>query len=147
MKGFTLLETLLIIVIFSVVAVFSLLSYQTQQVRNDLNSQAKVLVSYLRLAQNNQASGSIKFNAMHLDSNAFVTFGSTSYEEGNMNNTVLELPPTINIDNINLNGGGTDIIFSGPEGSTSNYGSFTITASQINKSIPITVTSIGQISY
>lgn len=147
-KGFTLLEIMLVIILLSAVLGFSVLYYQNSQVRADVNSQAAVLVSYLRLAQSNASSGQNNtFKGVHLNNNSYVMFSTTSYNSSDPNNYPITLPPVISIQSINLSGGGQDVIFTSPEGKTNNYGNLQIFSSQINKTLTINISQIGAINY
>jgi len=147
-KAFTLLELVVVITLLGIMVGLSALYYQTSQVRADVNTQAAVLVSYLRLAQSNAMAGNDNESyGVHLETNLYVLFEGSSYVPDADSNIELELPPTIVIQNIVLNGGGSDVVFTPPQGETSTYGSLEIFSSQINKTIPITITSIGTIRY
>jgi type II secretory pathway pseudopilin PulG len=147
-KGFTTLEIMLVASLMAIALGFSILFHQSSQVRTDLNNQAAILVSYLRLAQTNAQSGRTNQpNALHLEQNAFTTFSGATYSVSNPTNFILTLPPTIVIENIALNGNGADIIFNAPRGETNTYGSFDLTSSQISKSLTINISSLGIINY
>lgn len=149
-RGFTLLEILLVITILAIsFGLFALYSQNTQS-RNDLNSQTAVLVSNLRLAQSNASSGNTAgYNGIHLDAAAssYTTFiGETFNAQDNLN-SIVQLPATISFQNVLLNGGGTDVVFTGPKGDTDNYGTFEVVLSPTGQSILITVSKIGTINY
>lgn len=150
LKGFTLLEVLLVITIMAIAAGIGVLYTQSSQVRADVNSQVAILTSYLRLAQSNAATGNTEgFNGIHLDTvkSTYTTFVGTSYDATKAGNTTIDLPPTMTIENVSLNGGGVDIIFLGPNGETASYGTFDIRSEQIDKTLSITISSIGTIDY
>lgn len=147
LRGFTIIEVILVLVILSSAVGFGLLYYQNSQVRADVNTHASVIVSYLRLAQSNAETGRNTFNAIHLEPDSFTTFIGTAYAENDPQNYLTELPATITIGNINLSGAGTDIIFTGPDGTTNNSGSFQLISSQIDKTITINIAQIGAINY
>lgn len=146
-KGFTMIEVILVLVILTSAFGFGLLYYQNTQIRADVNTQANVIVSYLRLAQSNAETGRSAFNAMHLEQDSFTNFIGSIYDLNDTQNYVTVLPETISIENINLSGGGADIIFTGPDGTTNNSGSFQLVSSQINKTITINIAQIGAINY
>lgn len=147
-SGFTLIEIMLVIALFFIVIGLSILYVQTSQLRADLNTQTANIVSYLRLAQSNAISGHVnKINAMHLESDTYTLFIGRTYDPTESSNYTPDIPPTITIKNIALNGGGADIIFDKSNGGTDSFGTFDIRSDQINKSITITILPIGTISY
>lgn len=147
-RAFTIIEIILVIAILLIVFGFVALYAQTSQVRADINTQADIAVSYLRLMQSNTASGrTLEGNAIHLETNAYTLFNGPSYVSEDINNYTIDLPATLNIENILLNGAGQDIIFSGPAGETLNYGNFDLVANQIGKTITINISELGTITY
>lgn len=147
LRGFTIIEIILVVVILSSTLGFGLLYYQNSQIRADVNTQADILVSYLRLAQSNAESGRNAFNSIHLESGSFTTFIGDTYTSGSQSNYTINLPSTIRINTLNLNGGAEDVIFLSPDGTTNNYGSFNLHSDQINKTITINIAQIGAINY
>ncbi len=142
------MEIMLAITLMAILLASFALYSQTSHLRTDINSQADIMVSYLKLAQSNAASGKVDtFNAIHLDTvaNSYTLFEGSSYNAVDPTNFEIELPESISLQNISLNGGGSSIIFLSPDGGTSTYGSFELNSAQINKSINITISSIGKI--
>lgn len=147
-KGFSILEVVLVVGILSIALGFSLLYTQTSQVRSDLNTQTTMLVSNLRLAQSNAISGHTSQPVgVHLSSSSYVLFLGDVYNPNSVSNYTVNLPPTITIQNITLNGGGNDIVFTVPDGDPLKSGSFTLRSDQINKSNTITISSLGTVNY
>lgn len=150
-KGFTLVEVLLVITLLAISLGFAAIYNQSSQLHADINSQAAVLVSHLRLAQSNANAGlSDAPNAIHFENSSYTTFlsnGGTPFNISNPGNFEINLPATISIQNIALNGGGADLIFSPPRGETTNHGSIQISSNQIAKTITININSLGSVSY
>lgn len=146
-KGFSLLEVMLVVFLFATALGFSVLYSQTSQLRADINTQSKVIVSYLRLAQSNALSGSNSENGIHFESDSYTIFSGNVFDPDDTANYEITLPNTITIENLNLNGGGSDVIFDGPKGETVTYGSFDLVSEQINQTITINISSIGTINY
>ena len=147
-KAFTFLELMLVVTIFVVIAGLAAIYSQTSQVRADVNTQAASFVSYARLSSSNAMAGKNDQSfGIHLDTDSYVLFDGASYTDGALTNFEIELPATVKIQNISLNGGGQDIIFDQPFGYTDEYGSFDIVASQIGKTASINIDQYGKISY
>lgn len=147
-KAFTLMEIVVVLAILGVAIGLFALYGQTSQLRADLNSQRDVFVSYLKLAQSSAASGKGSVShGIHLEDDSYIVFAGDTYVEDGNGNFTLTFPKTLIFDNINLNGAGTDIIFEPPFGETETYGTVDIFSEQINKSIQITINSLGLINY
>ncbi|MBI4232096.1 type II secretion system protein [Candidatus Peregrinibacteria bacterium] len=150
-KGFTLVEILLVLTIFAISLGFAVIYSQTSQLNADINTQASILASNIRLLQSNANSGLTDGpNAVHFGLNSYTTFFSSSgspYNELDPDNFLTQLPSTISIQNISLNGGGLDLIFDTPSGETANYGSLQLSSNQISKTRTININSLGAVSY
>lgn len=147
-RGFTLLEVIIVVIIIAIALGFSVIYYQTSQGRADVNSQASIFISYLRLARSNAQSGlNGAANSVRLQSSSYTFFEGEIFNESDENNETTDLPAAITIQNINLNGGGTDIIFEKSTGETDTYGTLDFVSSNANKTITITISSIGTINY
>ena len=147
-QAFTLLEILLVLALMGILFGLSALYFQVSQVRADLSGQVDIFVSYARLAQSDSASG--KDNAargFHLDTDSYVLFSGSTYNPADSSNTLLELPPTVEIQNIDLNGAGSDIIFSPPHGETVTYGTFDFVSPPTGKTVTLILTANGTIDY
>lgn len=147
-KGFTMLEVIVVMIIFAVVLGLSILYYQTTQVRSDLNGQVLQFVSYARLAQSNADAGKDDSNhGVHLESGRYVLFVGDSYAPSAGDNFEIDLPATMIIQNINLNEGGSDVVFERPYGETFDFGTFDFYSAQLNATKTITISNIGTINY
>lgn len=147
-KGMTLVEILLVIIILALSLGLSILYHQSSQVRADLNSQVSQFASYVRLAHSNAISGlNDQTHGVHLETSSYTTFVGSTFSPTDPLNFTIDLPPTIEIQNINLNGGGSDIIFDTGEGETTNYGSVDFVSSQIQKTTTIQITKFGTVTY
>jgi len=124
------------------------LYYQTTQVRADLNGQVSEFVSYARLSQSYAEAGKDGVgHGIHLESNRYVLFSGSTYTEEAEGNFEIELPESITIQSINLNGGESDILFTTPHGETSTYGTLDFVSNQAGSNITITITYLGTVDY
>jgi len=147
-SAFSLLETLVVVAIMAAAAAFSVLYAQMDDVRTDLRTQAAVFISYLREIQTDAASGKGNANAgIHLESDRYVLFHGAAYNVLDASNFVVALPDVMEVTNINLAGGGSDIIFTSPLGETSQSGSLDFSSSSIGQTVHITVNSLGSVDY
>lgn len=147
-KGFTVIEIVLVLALIGILLGMSILYYGNTQVRADIDSQASNIVHYLRLAQSGASSGlNDKSHGIHFEAASYTTFEGDSYNQADPENFKIDLPATMTINAISLNGGGNDVIFSKTDGDTANYGTISLNSAQINKTITITITSVGTINY
>ncbi len=147
-KAFTLVEILLVLGLFLATLGFSVLYTQFSQVRSDLNAQTATFVSYARLQQSLAASGKNDQSfGLHLTSDAYTLFEGSSYSIADPANIIIELPSTLEIQNIALNGGGSDLIFNPPEGRTTQFGTLDFYSTTLQKSITINFDAIGTLNY
>ncbi|OIP80465.1 hypothetical protein COW94_04555 [Candidatus Peregrinibacteria bacterium CG22_combo_CG10-13_8_21_14_all_44_10] len=147
-KAITIIEIMLVITLMSLMLGLSILYSQTTIVRSDLNGQRNNFISALRLAQSDAMAGKdAGSHGVHIESNSYTTFSGDSYIVDGTGNVVNELPSTLQFTNITLNGGGTDIIFTSPEGATDQYGSVDLYSQQISTTSTITINQLGVITY
>lgn len=147
-KAFSYLEIVIVIAILAIFGGMTLLYGQTSQVRADVNAESGNLASYLRLAQSQAMSGEGNSDhGVHLEADKYILFEGSSYTPGNPANYEIRLPNTLEITNLNLNGGGNDVIFTIPKGETTKFGSFDLSSAQINKTVTFNITRLGTINY
>lgn len=147
-KGFTLVEIAVVLIVFLVAFGFSVLYTQTSQVGADLSSQASQFVSHLRVTQSDARSGKDgSSHGIYMKDDHYVIFAGDSYVESAEGNFEIELPAGIRIQNVNLNGGAIEVLFSPPRGETVNFGTLDFVATQTGRSITITVSQIGTVNY
>lgn len=147
-KAFTLLELLVSLTLLGVAFTLVVLYAQVAQVRSDLRAQSSTFVSYARLQQSRVNSGQdSEGNGVHLEGNAYVLFTGASYDSMNTSNDTIELPPTLEIQNISLNGGGSDILFSPPHGESTTHGTIEFYSSVVDQTVTITLSPLGNVSY
>jgi prepilin-type N-terminal cleavage/methylation domain-containing protein len=147
-KGLTLVEIILVVVIAAILLGMSLLYYQTSQLNADINTRVREFVSYLRLAQSDTMAGlNDKSHGIHLETSSYTIFEGSGYNPADPQNSLIELPEIITIQNININGDGNDIIFLGPDGTTDDYGTLDFNSSQLSKTVTITISALGTVNY
>lgn len=147
-KGFTIIELMLVIVLIGISVGLSISYYRTSQIRADINSQAANIVHYLRLAQSGAVSGLGDSDyGVHFENSSYTTFKGSSYNPNSSSNFEIEIPATMTLNNIILNGAGSDVIFTRPNGETNSFGTLELSSAEINKSFTITITSAGTINY
>lgn len=147
--AFTSIEMVLVLALLAIFFGFAVLYSQTSAFRSDLYTQAEIFISYARLAQSDTLAGkdSGQAHGLHLGSSSYTLFVGNTYSPAASSNFIVELPSSLHFDTIALNGGGQDIVFEPPRGSTSTHGSFRLTSDTLNQSIFITLSSSGILHY
>ncbi|MBI2463622.1 prepilin-type N-terminal cleavage/methylation domain-containing protein [Candidatus Peregrinibacteria bacterium] len=147
-RAFTIIEIIVVVMVFSIIIGITGLYSQTSQLRHDVSSQTQMLASSLRLAQSNAGSGkNNEGSGIHFETNAYTLFKGNNFVDGNAENFKIELPSTMRINNVALNGGGNDLIFLPPNGETATFGTLDISSTKIEKTLTITIYPIGNVSY
>lgn len=146
--AFSTLEILLTVFIFACVFAFSLLYTQLGVLRTDLKTQASILETHLREAQNNASSGKDGGAfGVHFDTGSYVLFEGTSYDPLASTNFEIVLPTVLTISSVSLQGGGKELIFDSPLGTTDQYGTFVLNSSRTDQTLLFTITPLGHVSY
>jgi len=126
-NGFTLVELITVIAIISVLMTIGVPSYRTYQKRIELDQQAEQIISILRQAQNQSVTSFHNQNfGVHFEEDRFILFEGEIYSPADPDNITYNLPSTLQIYDINLAGGGTDVIFSKLRGVTEQEGSLKV---------------------
>jgi len=126
-KGFTLIETLIVIAIIGILAVFSVPFYYSFQTRSQLDSTLPEIVQTLRRAQSRAMDREDEKDfGVHFESDKFVLFRDAPYDPGDTYNEVFDLPASLEIYNISLSGGGSEVVFNKLKGDTENYGNVSL---------------------
>lgn len=147
-RGFTSLEIMLVVTFLGVMLGLGLNYYRLTQVRVDFNAEVDRFVSELRLARSEALAGSDdQDRGVHLDVDGYVVFVGNSYDEMSDFNYEVELPSTMEISNISLNGGGSDIVFEKGDGETGQFGNVDFVSNEIGKTVTVNINPLGLISF
>lgn len=148
-KGFTMLELIIVIALITTSLGFVLVYSQTTQVRTDLHAQADQFISYARLAQSRAKSGEgdERIHGIIVEQTEYTIYYGSGYSPEDTRNYTIELPPQVEIQNISLNSGKTEIRFSAPEGETEDYGTLEFVSHQNEETVSLEITKVGTINY
>ena len=143
--GFTLIEIVIAISIFILLAGAASVSFvQSRRIR-DLTTAGQSILTGIRLAQSRTLAGEensqwgIKIEQIHV-----TVFQGTSFA-GSSNTEVIPLPSTIEIVNISLTGGTDEAVFKRIEGTTDQAGTFDVRVINDTSLIfPITIETSGK---
>lgn len=147
MKGFVFIELLVVIGIFMLLAGMGLASFRFFQNKMGLDETADQLVNILRLAQNRTlASEGQTSYGVHFAADTFTLFAGLSYNPASSSNQQYSLAKGLEIFNISLAGGGSDVIFNRLTGRTNQSGQASLRiAADPTQSRSIYISSAGQI--
>lgn len=148
MRGFSLIEILIVVAIISSLAsavVFSIVSFRVQI---DLNTTSQNILNVLRIARaKTLASEGASRYGVHFESGTFVLFKGASYNPFASDNEPHPLSANLEIANI-LISGGSEVIFDRLTGGTSNIGSVQLRQiSDIAKNKTIVIELSGEVSF
>ncbi|MFY9457917.1 MAG: prepilin-type N-terminal cleavage/methylation domain-containing protein [Candidatus Spechtbacterales bacterium] len=149
MKGFTLIEILVVLAVSAVLVGISGGVYTSFNKRSGVDLEARKLESVLNLARNRTlASDGERSFGVHMDNylDEYMLFPGIAYVASDPENEKFEMPPQIDLSAIQLGGGGSDIIFDRLTGTTSQFGSVVIqNVSDTSNSVTICIASSGAI--
>jgi prepilin-type N-terminal cleavage/methylation domain-containing protein len=146
-KGFTLIEILVVISILAVISTISFIGYNSFRKGTQLDIKADEINSVLKTAQAQTLSSLEADNyGVHFESDQFILFKGLAYDSMGLDNQVNELPDDLEIYDIILNGGGSDMVFERLTGNTENYGSIKIRIKNTSQHKTISVESSGVIN-
>jgi len=126
MRGFTLIEILIVIGISAILVSLSGSVYISLSQRSDVDREAQELESVLSLARSKTlASHNEQSFGVHINSatNEYFLFEGASYNPIAPGNKRFDIASGVSISSLNLNGGGSDIVFDRLTGESSDFGS------------------------
>lgn len=141
-KGFTLLETLVVISIVVVISAVSVKSFYVLREKHAIQKDVDSIVSIIEKAKNmsanrkNDSSYGVKFA-----STTVTVFSGTNFANGNVISKY-DLETMIKISNVSLSSRGTELVFSKITGSPNATGTITLIAPSYSKIVTIYGTGI-----
>jgi prepilin-type N-terminal cleavage/methylation domain-containing protein len=143
-KGFTLIELLVVVAIMVIVLVVILARFTLFGKQTNLDGTAQQIISILQMARSQTvASLDESVYGVHFETNKYVLFKGATYNPASTDNKEYTLNSS-EIYEINLSGGGGEVVFDRIKGSTSESGNVKIRLTTDNsKTKTIVVTSMG----
>lgn len=125
-KGFTIIETIIVLGLLVIFGSIALVSFQSSRDTRNLATSTQDILSILRLAQARTLSGeNNSVWGVHLAQNQFALFQGPTFA-GSPVVESYNLPSSLELVSISLNGGGSDIIFKRITGTTDQNGTFVL---------------------
>ena len=147
-KGFSLIETLAVVAIGGIlvsVVLFSFSSFRNSKIIDVSADQVLSVINEARV----KAVSSEDYSrfGVYFENGRIVFFKGDIFTESNLSNIETAFSPLVEISDISLNGGGSNIIFQKLTGKTGNYGSLRIRLKSDNsKYKTISVKSTGVVN-
>lgn len=150
-KGFTLIELILVIGVFTIIFTSSTLVLADIIQRNSLQYSGYQLVQNIRevrtnaLTQRNDSDWGIHFSYTSLP-HGYTIFSGPNYAGRDITFDInFELPEIVRVDQLNLGSGGSDLIFSQSDARTVNFGNLSLMAD--GETYFIVINELGFVDY
>ena len=146
-SGFSLIELLVVMAIFTLVAGIIMPNFNFFQRQSALDATGQEIISALKLAQNKTLASENRTSfGVYFTDNGYTIFEGAAYYPSSPNNDVRVINPSLKISEINP-GGGNAVVFDRLTGNTANYGTIKIEqTSDAAKNKTIFIDSSGLIS-
>lgn len=145
MKGFTLIEILIVIGILLIVLFIGLSTLPAFNKKVELDTFTENIISSLSLSRAKTLSSKDEARyGVHFEQNKIVLFKGTDYASGS-DYKVIIAPASVEVGSITLNGGTSDVVFKRLTGETDGYGTITTrlkSGTQDTKTIVIEKTGV-----
>ena len=150
-KGITLIEIIFVIAITITIISIITLNLSDFKKNRTLTNTTSEIISLINKARNNTISSLNSNNyGVHFDSDQVVLFSGNTYNSNAADNEVILFESSVEIASsggLNLNGGGSNMIFEKITGETNNYGTITVRVKSDNNQYKIiNVNKLGVVS-
>lgn len=126
-RGFTLIELLLSVAIVSIILVVVIFPFKRMNEQQALIKETDNVVSVLNHARSMALSSKGgEEHGVHIEPNQIVLFSGSTYSASDPDNVVMPLHSLVGITDINLSGGGSDVVFDKLYGTTVSNGTITV---------------------
>ena len=140
-RGFTALETFIVLSVAILLIVIVLPSFQAMRNNQVLKATASEVVSALNEARS-QSLSSVDSSeyGIHFESDEIIIFKGTTFSSLDPDNENISITSPASISSINLTGGAVDVYFDRLSGAPNKTGTITISVSPFSKIITISAT-------
>jgi len=146
-KSFTLIEVLTIVGILVVLIALSVPALRFFQKESDLNNSVEEILNTLRLAQNKTitSEGASQYG-VHFEAGKYVLFKGAAYNPAATENEIHNFPESVEISEIELAGGGSEVVFDRVTGTTNQSGKVVLRLkTDISKTKTVYIENSGQV--
>ena len=150
-SGISILELLMALAILAIVVSFIILNLTKFRNEQALQNTTSDIISLVNEARTKTISSvNSTTYGVHFEASRAVLFAGSSFTEPNSNNKQVDINSAVSIPvsgGINLNGGGSDVIFTRISGDTTNYGTIIVRlVSDATRQKTITINKTGIVS-
>ena len=127
-SGFTLIESLIVLGIFMLIAVIAIPAYRNFQKQADLINTTEAIINILRLTQSKTLTSEQASQwGVHFSSSEYTLFKGADYALRNSSfDKNYTVPNLVEIHEISLEGSGSDVVFERITGQTNQFGSISL---------------------
>lgn len=123
-KSFTMIELLLVMAVIALLINIAILSYRSFEQKTKLEIETENIITTLKLAQTKtMASEQASQYGLHFENNKYVLFKGGTFQPEAPDNKIWQLDSQLEIYDISLFGGGSDVVFDRINGQTAQTGS------------------------
>lgn len=148
-SGITIMEILIAVAILSVISTGIIIPFSKWRESRTLDVNTEGIMSLLNEARQNTLSSKDGFQyGVNFESARAVLFRGTTFVEPDVNNKEMSISPVLEISNIMLGGGATDVVFERLTGKTNNSGTITLRVkNDTSKNVIIKVEPTGAVGF
>ncbi len=150
-KGISILELLIVLAILAIIVSFIILNLTKFRNEQALQNTTSDIISLVNEARTKTISSIDSTTyGVHFETSRAVLFAGSSFTEPNSSNKQVDINSAVSIPSsggINLNGGGSDVVFTRISGDTTNYGTIIVRlVSDATRQKTITINKTGIVS-
>lgn len=150
-KGISILELLMVLAILAIIVSFIILNLTKFRNEQALQNTTSDIISLVNEARTKTISSIDSTTyGVHFETSRAVLFAGSSFTEPNSSNKQIDINSAVSIPSsggINLNGGGSDVVFTRISGDTTNYGTIIVRlVSDATRQKTITINKTGIVS-
>ena len=135
-SGVTFAELLIVLGILVILIAITFPVFRIFQRESDLGNSSEKIINILRVAKNKTlASEEASQYGVHFEADKYVLFKGASYNPLAPENEIHNLPSSIEIYEINLAGGGSEVVFNRLTGATNQFGQVSLRLKEDNSKI------------
>lgn len=146
-KGFTVIEFLIALAVLAILATIIFTSMSSFRNSKALQMVAEDALSLLDEARGDTLSAKDGYAyGVHFESSKIILFRGTTYSSSDSNNKIVDIDGAVDVYNISLAGGGSDVLFQRLTGKTSQAGTVMIRLKSDNSKIKTIAIEISGIA-
>lgn len=148
-NGFTLVEIVVAMAIFAIIISIAIVTGRSFSDTVNLSNSEKIIGTNLKVAKTRSINALNDTNyGVHFESDYIIIFAGSTFNVSDSTNEIVDLPDDVEIYNISLAEGGSDLVFSRLTGTTNNFGTVEIrNTKNLSETRQIVINQEGQIDH